>query len=316
MQHNKILFLLFSLLTAAAAFAQKSSESQIVAHTESGDLYGTLTIPSGVKKMPLAIIIPGSGPTDRNGNSPIAQNNSLKFLASALADKKIASIRYDKKGIGQSKDAAKSEIDMRFEDNAVDLQAWITLMRKDKRFGKIILVGHSEGSLVALLAAGQADAVVSIAGAGRPIDIILKEQLANIPENMKEGAFTVIDSLKMGHTVSKFDQRLFSIFRPSVQPYMISWMKYDPAAEIRKLSIPVLILQGDKDLQVAVQDAQLLSQSKPDARYVLIPDMNHVLKSIKSGDRNENYKSYNDPDLPLDKTLAKEIVKFIKKHGK
>jgi fermentation-respiration switch protein FrsA (DUF1100 family) len=120
----------------------------------------------------------------------------------------------------------------------------------------------------------------------------------------------------MGHMVNKYDPRLFSIFRPSVQPYMISWIKYDPAREISNLKLPALIIQGTKDLQVGIVDAKLLSQAKPNARYVLIQNMNHVLKDITSDDRNDNYKSYNDPVLPLDKTLVKEIQKFIKKYGK
>lgn len=304
------------VFVSTTIFAQKYSESNITLHTESGDLQGTLAVPHTSAKVPLAIIIQGSGPTDRNGNTPIGTNNSLKMLAQTLGDKKIASLRFDKRGIAQSKDAAKDESEMRFEDNAADVSLWIELLRKDERFGKITLIGHSEGSLVALLAAKHADAYISLAGAGRPIDIILKEQLDNIPEDMKAGAFTVIDSLKMGHMVNKYDPRLFSIFRPSVQPYMISWIKYDPAREISNLKLPALIIQGTKDLQVGIVDAKLLSQAKPNARYVLIQNMNHVLKDITSDDRNDNYKSYNDPVLPLDKTLVKEIQKFIKKYGK
>ena len=314
MNTKKLLLLLF-LGCHALLFAQKNQsniESEIILDTPMGKIYGTLSLPAGKKKIPVALIIAGSGPTDRNGNNNFATNNSLKMIAEALAEKKIASVRFDKRGIGQSKDAAKEEIEMRFEDNINDVEAWIKMLRNDNRFSKITIIGHSEGSLVGMLAANKADAYISVAGAGRPADLVLKEQLANIPVAMQGPAFTVLDSLKNGFTVNNYDKRLFSIFRPSVQPYLISWMKYDPAVEMSKVTIPALIIQGTNDLQVSVEDSKKLSEGNKKARYMLIENMNHVLKTI-TGDRKENFESYSDGKMPLDKSFVKAIQSFIRK---
>ena len=312
---NQLIILL--LLINFSAFSQNdftSIESEIVLETPTGKLYGTLMLPKAKKKLPIALIIAGSGPTDRNGNNNFATNNSLKMIAGVLAEKKIASIRFDKRGIAQSKEAAKEEIDMRFEDNIHDIEAWIELIKKDNRFGKITIIGHSEGSLIGMLAANKANAYISIAGAGRTSDLVLKEQLANIPVSMQAPAFVVLDSLKMGYQVKNYDKRLFSIFRPSVQPYLISWMKYDPAIEISKVNVPVMIVQGTKDLQVSEDDSKKLLDGKKNARYVLIENMNHVLKTI-TGDKKENFESYSDGKLLLDKNFVKAIQTFIKKSG-
>ena len=302
-------------LTSFSQDSGKTNESTIVLVTSSGNIYGTLNMPTTKKKAPIALIIAGSGPTDRNGNNNFATNNSLKMLADALAEKNIASIRFDKRGVGQSKDAAKEEIEMRFEDNIADIEGWLDLIKTDGRFGKITIIGHSEGSLIGMLSANKADAYISLAGPGRPADVVLKEQLSSIPQSMQPGAFVVIDSLKMGHTVTNYDKRLFSLFRPSVQPYMISWMKFDPAKEISKVKVPTMIVQGTKDLQVSIEDSKLLFENFKKAKYLLIPNMNHVLKSIISDERKDNFDSYGDAKMPLDKTLAKEIQKFIKKYG-
>lgn len=295
----------------------KQIESEILLKTPTGDISGTLTLPTNKKKQAVVLIISGSGPTDRDGNNKFAQNNSIKYLAETLAKNKIASVRFDKRGIGKSQGAAKEEKDLRFEDYVNDVEAWVKMLDEDSRFGKISIVGHSEGSLIGMIAAANSKtaAFVSLAGAGRPANEVLKEQLATIPESMQAGAFEVIDSLKQGFEVNSYDKRLFSLFRPSVQPYLISWMKYDPSVEIAKLKIPVMIVQGGKDLQVDKKDAEMLFQAKPDAKYLFIDNMNHVLKSI-SGDKAENLESYKDPKIELDQKLAKELSKFIKKYAK
>ena len=317
-----ILIVLVSVLTFATSkiYSQSDSEnmeSEIILKTPTGDISGTLTMPTTKKKQAVVLIISGSGPTDRDGNNKFAQNNSLKYLAETLAKNKIASVRFDKRGIGQSQGAAKEEKDLRFEDYVNDVEAWVKMLAEDPRFGKISIVGHSEGSLIGMIAAANTKtaAFVSLAGAGRPASEVLKEQLATIPESMQAGAFGVIDSLKQGFEVNSYDKRLFSLFRPSVQPYLISWMKYDPSVEIAKLKIPVMIVQGGKDLQVDKKDAEMLFQAKPDAKYLLIDNMNHVLKPIL-GDKAENFESYKDPKIEIDQKLGKDLSKFIKKFAK
>jgi len=271
-------------------------------------------IPGKFDKGPVALIIAGSGPTDRNGNNPVMKNESLRMLAQALAANGIASVRYDKRGIAASKASMKGEADLRFEDYIADAQQWIELLKKDRRFSKVVVIGHSEGSLIGMLAAYQGgDAFVSIAGAGRSADKILKEQLSKQPQAVQDLSFPIIDSLVQGKTVTNIDPMLNSLFRPSVQPYIISWFKYDPQAEIKKLSIPVLVLQGTNDIQVSTEDAKLLAKANDHGHLVLIENMNHILKTVQ-GDRDANVATYTNPSLPINDKLVDAIVEFIKGH--
>ena len=286
-------------------------ETTIVLHTASGDITGTLTIPEQQSNIPVVLLIAGSGPTDRNGNNPMMKNESLQLLAHGLALKHIASLRFDKRGIGESKDAGKKEADLRFEDYIKDAGGWIELLKKDARFSKVFVAGHSEGSLIGMIAAlNKANGFVSIAGPGRSADKVLKEQLASQPPMVKDSSYPIIDSLTMGKTVENVPKMLFALFRPSVQPYIISWFHYDPQIEIKKLKIPVLIIQGTNDLQVTVEDANLLSKSNTKAQLVLIKNMNHVFRIVE-GDRKENLAAYITPTLPISEELVSAISTFV-----
>lgn len=279
--------------------------------TPTGTIMGTLLMPGGSSKIPVVLIIAGSGPTDRNGNNPMMKNESLHMLAQGLAAKGIASVRFDKRGIAASVSAGKPEADLRFDDYIQDARAWIELLKKDARFSKVIVAGHSEGSLVGMIAAvGKADGFVSIAGGGKPADRIFKEQLASQPAVFKDASYRIIDSLAEGKTVKDVHPMLFSFFRPSVQPYMISWFKYNPVTEMAKLNIPVLIVQGTHDSQITTTDAEALATAKPTAKLVVIQKMNHVLKIIGDGP-SENLASYNNPSLPVSEELVKEVVSFV-----
>ena len=231
-------------------------------------------------------------------------------LAHELAAQGIASLRYDKRGIGASKDALISEENLRFENYAEDAKAWAAQLKADSRFRKLIIMGHSEGSLLGLLACEQADVFVSLAGPGRPIDVILKEQLAVQLKGKKKllrAADEGISKLKKGELVGDAPEELFSLFRPSIQPYLISWMKYDPAVEISKLKIPVIIIQGTTDLQVQVKDAELLHAASPSSRYIIIEGMNHIFKLAPS-DREKNIETYSNPELPLAPELLRTLL--------
>ncbi|MDB5196179.1 MAG: alpha/beta fold hydrolase [Flaviaesturariibacter sp.] len=265
--------------------------------------------------MPVALIIAGSGPTDRNGNNPMAKNASLELLSDALSNAGIATLRYDKRGIVASAAAMKSESELRFDDYVQDAAGWVKLLKSDKRFSKVYVIGHSEGSLIGMLASKTAAGFISIAGAGFPAQEILKKQLNTLPENLKTQSFSLIDSLSAGFTVSSAPLTLYSLFRPSVQPYMISWFKYNPRQLIKSLTAPVLLLQGTNDLQVTVEDARALKEAKPEAKLVLIENMNHVLRIVE-GDRNANLKTYSNASLPLAPQLSESIIQFIKKGKK
>ena len=303
------------VLMAAPNRDTSFTESAIVLHTATGDIAGTLTIPGEQSgKMPVALIIAGSGPTDRNGNNPMMKNESLKKLAYGLAANNIASLRFDKRGIGASRSAGKSEADLRFEDYVNDAKGWIELLKKDDRFSKVIVTGHSEGSLIGMIAAlNVAHSFVSIAGAGKSADKILKEQLAAQPAQVKDPSFPIIDSLAMGKTVESVPPILTALFRPSVQPYMISWFHYDPQTEIKKLTIPVLVIQGTNDLQVTVDDAKLLVKANMHAQLLLIQNMNHIFRIVE-GDKKENLATYITPELPISDELVKSIAQFIRKN--
>jgi alpha/beta superfamily hydrolase len=305
------LLLIFPFL-ATAARDTTYTETNVVLHTGSGDIAGTLTVPVNVKgKMPVALIIAGSGPTDRNGNNPMMKNESLQKLAYGLAAKNIASLRFDKRGIGESRNAMQSEADLRFEDYINDARSWIEWLKKDNRFSKVFVAGHSEGSLIGMVAANNtAHGFVSISGPGRSTDKILKEQLTHQPPAVKDSSYPIIDSLVLGKTVANVPKMLFALFRPNLQPYLISLFHYDPQTEIKKLTIPVLILQGTNDLQVTEEDANLLAQANAKAQLLLIKKMNHIFRIVE-GDRKENLGTYISPELPISEELVNAISTFV-----
>jgi uncharacterized protein len=306
----QIISFLIGLLAALAAIAQ--TELPITLKTATGEIYGTLTMPEVKLPVPVALIIAGSGPTDRDGNNPAMKNNSLKMLAEALAKKGIASLRYDKRGIAQSQAAGASEADLRFEMYINDAREWAELLGKDKKFSQVVVIGHSEGSLIGMVASQNTivNKYVSIAGAGQAADQIIREQLKAQPPVVLEQTNPILDELVKGNTVENVPQMLMSLFRPSVQPYMISWFKYDPQIEIAKLKKPTLIIQGTTDIQVSVEDSKLLSAAKPDAKLVIIDGMNHIFKNAEA-DRMKNIETYTKPDLPLNENLVQAIVGFI-----
>ena len=314
--YKYILFLGWFILKTPFLFANVAKdsstviESQLVLKTKSGNIYGTLTTPADTKGVPIALIISGSGPSDRDGNNPFMKNDCLKQLAHQLAEHDIASLRYDKRGIGESKDAGKNEADLRFDDYVNDAKQWIELLSHENKYSKIIVIGHSEGSLIGMMAGRNADQFVSISGEGQPADKILKEQLSKQPQVVQDLSFPIIDTLKNGKLVDNVNPMLNALFRPSVQPYLISWFKYDPQEEIKRLKIPILILQGTNDLQVSVQDAERLHAANPNSKLVILDNMNHILKKV-SGDRQENIASYTNRELPIDKELVENIASFV-----
>lgn len=244
------------------------------------------------------------------------KNNSIKYLAEGLAGKGIASLRYDKRGIASSASAGKDEYSMRFEDGIKDARGWIDYLSRDKRISGIYVLGHSEGALVGMAASVDNPKVkgyISVAGAGRPAYEIVEEQMAGQPEVIRDMVKSINASLKEGKLVPDVPIGLQSLFRSSVQPYMISWYTYNPQEIIKKLKVPVLILQGDKDMQVSVKDAELLKQAQPSADYHLIGNMNHLMKTCDTMDQQRQMATYTDPALPLHKDVLILIEKFVSK---
>ncbi|MCY1559142.1 hypothetical protein D9M68_961460 [compost metagenome] len=120
----------------------------------------------------------------------------------------------------------------------------------------------------------------------------------------------LIDSLKAGKTDDNVPAPLQVIFRPSVQPYLISLFRQDPSAAFAALKMPALIIQGSHDIQVSVDDARQLKAAKPDAELALIEGMNHVMRIVPN-DVKRQLASYKDPQLPLAAELGARILGFI-----
>jgi len=276
---------ILSLLLVFPGLGACSAGIEITQSTATGDIKGSLLLPDSTGVVPVALIISGSGPTDRDGNNNSMKNNSLLLLASELEKSNIASLRYDKRGIGASRAAGLSEKKLSFENYIVDAKGWIELLSEDNRFSDVFVIGHSEGSLIGMVAAQKR-------------------------QEFRDLSVPIIEKLVRGETTDSIDPSLQKLFRPSVQPYLISWFKYDPVEELSKLEIPVLVVQGTTDIQVPVSHAKLLAESNSQADIILVNEMNHVLKRSVLN-RSENIATYNMPKLPNHPLLIQEIVKFL-----
>lgn len=305
--------ILLSFLIAGFGLQAQEKTFESVQVSVSPLLNGTLLKPNEVEKPPLLILIAGSGPTDRNGNQPMMQNNSLKYLAEGLSQNGLATFRFDKRIIAQMKTGTIDESLLSFDDFVNDVDSIVKYFKND--FSKIYLVGHSEGALIGTLAAGQNVAgLVTIAGAGRPIDLILLEQIGKQAPYLVEEMRINFGLLRDGKPIERVNPNLISIFRPSVQNFMRSWLKYNPTEELAKLNIPILVVSGENDLQVPMSDGDLLYGANNQAEWVLVTGMNHVLKIVPE-EFGANIQSYNKPDLPISEDLVNEITAFIKKQS-
>ncbi len=316
---KKILQLLTLLLTLTCLLPgarAQGSEQAISLDTGSGILQASLILPAQPKPAPVVLLISGSGPTDRDGNSlglP-GKNNSLRLVAEQLAEAGFATVRYDKRGVAASLAAGSSESALRFENYVDDAAAWLAYLKADTRFSKVAVMGHSEGASIAVLAAQKqaVHALVAIAGvAQNPADVIrLQLQASGMPADLLAQANKALSSLKEGKTVSDTPAALAALFRPSVQPFLISWFRYTPAQEMARLQLPVLIVQGDHDIQVGTEQAQALKAALPAARLEIISGMNHVLK-LAPAERASNIATYMNPELPLAPRLLPVLKDFL-----
>jgi pimeloyl-ACP methyl ester carboxylesterase len=277
-------------------------------------LRGTLTLPDGTGPTPAVLILAGSGPVDRDGNFPGAPNNSLKLLARGLAERGILSLRIDKRGIAASRAAAKREEDLRFDTYVDDAVAWLAFLSRQDRVSRILLLGHSEGALVATLTAQKSkpSALILVAGASEPAAQIIKRQLAaaGVPQTLQQTSESIANSLLKGQAVPDVPAGLAPLYRPSVQNYLMSWLPIDPAKELSSIDCPILIIQGTTDLQIAVTDAQRLAAAKPGSQLRLIEGMNHVMKDAPT-ERAPNLATYAMPERPLAPKLLPTIADFI-----
>ena len=291
-----------------------AAEESVSLATRAGSLSGTLSFANPSAHGPVVLLIAGSGPTDRDGNNPLlpGRNDHLKLLAEALGSRGISSLRYDKRGVAQSVLAAGREDDLRLETYVDDAVAWAKLIKNDSRFSSLTVIGHSEGSLIGMIATQRiaADGFVSLAGPGRAAPAIIREQLRGAPK-LAGRADRILGELEAGRTTDSVPPELQALFRPSVQRYLISWFRYDPAKEIAKITAPVLIVQGSTDRQVSVEDARHLKQGNRSAQFRIVPGMNHLLKAVPDDD-GKQLASFSDPAIPLHAMLIDEISSFVK----
>jgi pimeloyl-ACP methyl ester carboxylesterase len=320
-QISGLLFDNYKPETPATATAETAATNPNLTETPleykslSGTLKGTVALPKNAAgKVPVVMIIAASGPTDRDGNKLKVnqRSDSYKLLAAELAKNGIATLRYDKRLVGETISSTK-EAALRFDDYVDDAVGLITQLHDDPRFSKVIVLGHSEGSLIGMLAtAGQpVNGFISVEGESMPADKILAEQIKSQPEFITKNFKSLTDTLRRGKIYDKVDPALYSIARASLQPYLMTWMRFDPTREIKKVKVPVLIVQGTNDLQVSVADSEKLKKAKSDAKLVTIVGMNYVLKEATAVTA-ANIATYNQPNLPVKPELVTAVVEFVK----
>lgn len=311
---KKIHLLIILILLSCTGSAQDTfSSEELLIMNDSIQLPGTLSYNSELKSQPLAIFIHGSGNVDRNGNQTMmnANANYIKMLNDSLVSRGIAFFRFDKRT------ATPSNIkfimsNMSFEGFVEDINLIINTFKDDKRFSSITLIGHSQGSLIGMLANhSHVDKYISLAGPSKSIDHILVEQVrlqnGNEIADKMESHFK---ELAEQGSIDNVDPMLLSLFNKPTQPFMLSWMAYTPSEEIKRVELPILIINGNKDLQVSVTEAETLHQANLKSKLIIIDNMNHVLKTIEKDE--DNMASYMSPDFPLSKQLVDEITTFIK----
>ena len=305
------------MLTLAAALLLSPVSTPVELASTPAPLHGTLLTPEGQTRA-AAVILPGSGPTDRDGNSAQfgVRAGTYRLLAEGLAERGVATIRIDKRGIGQSAAAGGAEADLRFSTNIDDARAWVAEAATKTGQPCAWLIGHSEGALVALATAAKDDdkvcGLVLLSGAGRPAGVVLREQLTPLPEPLKTRAYAVLSELEAGRAVADPPAELAAMFRPSVQPYLISWLALDPAQLAAAYDGAIFIGQGTTDIQVSAADAEAIKTAQPRATLVVWDGVNHVLKTAPA-DRAANVATYMDPALPLAPGVVEAVADFVLK---
>ncbi len=295
------------------------SANEIGLEFQSGGLTlaGTLTLPSDASEsVPVVVIIAGSGPTDRNGNSAAGiRTNMYSQLAWRLSEAGIASLRYDKRGVGESS----AEFDMgvtTFDDFAADVIAAVDVLDSDGRFSQVLLLGHSEGAGLAIRAANDGapvSGVALVAGIGRPFMTVLRGQLA---DQLDDGTMQQFDDA-MGRYLNGEDPgKLPAALRPFLLPvnrrFTQTVAEYDPAAECARVTQPMIIVQGAMDFQVTVEDAEILSRARPDADLVVLDQANHVFKRVEDQSRATQTRAYTDPSLEVVPEFVKAIAVWVR----
>jgi uncharacterized protein len=306
MRPSKIVAALAMLCLAVMTVSVSAEESKI----RVGAIDAVLTVPSEVERPPVALLIAGSGSTDHDGNGPQIKPATLKKLAEQLAARKIATLRYDKRGAGGWKPEFGRPEDFRFKDYVDDAAALVNYLRSSGKFSKVILVGHSEGGLVAILTARRVpvDRLVLLATAARRQGDLLKAQLEKklAPDVYKPMA-DAIDAIMSGQIVDPLPRGLS--IPPAMQPGIASAFTEDPVVPLKLIDQPTLIVGGGRDRQVARLDFLALSTASPAAKTLWLPDMNHVLVDV--ADEADDLAAYNRAERALDPAMIDAVAAFV-----
>lgn len=306
----------FAQTSVAVGIDRSLTETPVLLKTLSGSISGSLVMPgNALGKIPVVLIIGDAGATDRNGNNPKATltANTYKLLANDLGKNGIATLRYDKRLVGESISSIR-ESQLKIDDYSDDAVGLINMLNDDQRFSKIIVLGHGEGSLVAMIAmTGEpVKGFISAEGAADPAEKLLNDQMKLRPKFLYDEFRTIMDSLKKGKMTPNVDPSLYYIARPSIQPFLMSWCRCVPLKGMKRIKIPVLIIHGTTDLAIPVDNAEKFRKVKSDANYLIVNDMNHQLKEAPA-DPAKNMETYSNPGLPLKPEVIPAIVDFIKK---
>jgi len=304
------------MLTLAAALLLSPVSTPVELASSPAPLHGTLLTPEGQPRA-AAVIIAGSGPTDRDGNSPIGVTGGVyRQLAERLAERGIATVRYDKRGIAASTAAATDEASLTFDTYIDDAKAWATLTAEKTGAPCVWLVGHSEGALIAQAAAADNPGVcglVLLSPVGVRANVELRRQIEpKLPPAVKPEVDHIMSELEAGRTVAETPPYLAALFRPSIQPYLISYFVVDPQALIAAYDRPVLLGHGSTDIQVAPENSETLLAAQPKAERVVFEGLNHVLRQAPL-DPAGNAATYGDASIPLGAEVAPAVADFILK---
>lgn len=303
-----IAYILIYTLTIAISFAQVKSDNILIKNNDV-ELAGTLTYTN--LKTTLLIWVHGSGNVDRNGNQePIVKANYIKQFRDSVNKHNIAFFSYDKR-TANKKNISILKKGIVFEDYVSDLKKVINHFKNDNRFSKIILIGHSQGSLVSMLSMKNADKFISLAGPHLSADKTIIKQYEEKAPFLKDAIVSHFKELNKTGTIKELNPMLSNLLNKTNQQFIKSWMQYNPTDEIKKINKPILLINGDSDLQVKIVSVRKLQEANPKSKSVIIKNMNHVLKQVNSP--TENQQSYFSADFPLATELIKTVVTFANK---
>jgi uncharacterized protein len=329
-----------SAATAAATEELASDEHEVTFTSGNDTIYGTLLLPNGSRKMPAALLLSGSGPTDRDGNNTLLPSpiDSHKIMARILADQGVASLRYDKLGTGKTGIAsyAAHPGDLDFDTYVNEARDGLKYLksRPDIDPTRIMILGHSEGGFIAMLVASDSGsrvkALALVNSLSKPyLQTIHDQYQARLADAVKAGTLTQAGADKIVSAIDNINRSLLStgtlpadippelaqIYNPTTAKFLASVGKYDPGkvAESLPNTLAVLVTCGEKDIQVLCSDVPNLLDGfrlagNEHVTFVQLKDTNHILREVQGGDPAD----YADTSKPFSTQMKQALSDFVK----